>query len=314
LPLGRRPQAAAGPPPGAVSPGPSAPRREHPAGGGFTRIELLAVLGALALLAGLWLPALAGTGSGSAGAGCLNNLRQLVRAFLMFAEDHNGLFPKNPDDGSRYNWVAGNAGLGGQDQFNPDLLGDPAWSALANYLGRKAEAFRCPADQRVGRYQGTNAAWRGQIVPAARSYVMNGAVGTKGEGTARFGNEPVDGAWLDGFHSNIHNRPWRTYGRLSHMVEPTPSGLFVFLDEEPRSLNDGTFSFSMLPAEKTKWIDWPATYHDFGVGLGFADGHAELHAWQDVRTRIPNPPRFNYTLPNSPDVTWLQARTSALAR
>jgi hypothetical protein len=247
-------------------------------------------------------------------AGCLSNLRQLAQALLMFAEDHDGLLPKNTDDGSAYNWVHGAAGIRQPGEFNPDLPGDPASSALASYIGRKAEVFRCPADQRVGLYQGTNVAWRGQIVPAARSYVMNGAVGTKGVGTARFGTEPVDGAWLDGIHFNRHNRPWRTYGRLSHMVEPTPSGLFVFIDEEPLNLNGGNFSLSMLPAEKTRWVDWPATFHDFGAGLGFADGHAELHHWGDERTLVRGNSLGPNSAPNSPDVTWLQARTSALAR
>lgn len=294
---------------------PSQPPRVSPGQQGFTRADLLAVLGVAGLLASLFLPALAGTATGNAGAGCLNNLRQLTRALLQFADDHDGWFPKNPDDGSQYNWVggAGGAGIGQLSEFNTDVPGDPATSALAPYLDRKAATFHCPADLRVGLYQGTNTAWRGRFVPAARSYSMSCAVGTKGEGTNRVGTAPVDGGWLDGYHRNYHNRPWRTYGRPSHIVEPSPAGLFVFLDEDPVSLNDGNFSMSMLPAENTKWVDWPATYHNFGVGLGYADGRAELHAWQDSRTRLPTPPRFNYLLPHNPDVTWLQARTSARA-
>lgn len=279
---------------------------------GFTRADLLAVLGVAGLLAGLFLPALAGTATGSAGAGCLNNLRQLTRALLQFAEDHDGWFPKNPDDGSQYNWVRGAAGIAQMGEFDPDLPGDPATSALAPYLDRKAATFHCPADLRVGLYQGTNAAWRGRFVPAARSYSMSCAVGTKGEGTNRVGTAPVDGAWLDGYHSNYHNRPWRTYGRPSHIVEPSPAGLFVFLDEDPVSLNDGNFSFAMLSREQARWVDWPASYHNFGAGFGYADGHAELHPWQDPRTLVRGQLGPNAT-PNNPDVAWIQARTSARA-
>lgn len=138
---------------------------------------------------------------------------------------------------------------------------------------------------------------------------MNLAVGTKQDGTTA-----VDGGWLDGFHGNFHNRPWRTYGRLADMIEPTPAGLFVLLDEAPISLNDGNFGMSMRAGEQAEWIDWPATHHDFGAGFAFADGHAELRAWEDPRTRIPDPPRWRVPVPNSPDVAWLQARTSALTR
>ncbi len=105
------------------------------------------------------------------------------------------------------------------------------------------------------------------------SYALSGAVGTKGEGTNRFGYAPVDGAWLDGNHANAHNRPWRTYGRLSHMVEPTPAGLFILLDENFLSLNDGNFSNSMAAGAKARWVDYVGTQHEFGAGLAFADGH-----------------------------------------
>jgi hypothetical protein len=277
-------------------------------GRGFARADVLAVLAGVAVLAGLWLPALGQGASGSAAVGCLNNLRQLAQAFVMFTEDRQGFVPANVDDGGLYNWSAGNAGVGGQHEFNPDVL-TASSSVLAGYLGRRSEPFKCPADARVGRYQGTNDLWRGQLVPAARSYSLNLAVGTKQDGTTA-----VDGGWLDGTHSNYHNRPWRTYGRLADMIEPTPAGLFVFLDEAPISLNDGNFGMSMRAGEQAEWIDWPATYHDFGAGFAFGDGHAELRAWEDPRTRIPDPPRFRVPVPGSPDVAWMQVRTSALAR
>lgn len=287
-------------------------RHVYPDQQGFTRADLLGVLGVAGLLAGLLLPALAGTANGSAGAGCLNNLRQLSRALLQFAEDHEGWFPKNPDDGSRYNWVEGDAGIGSPYEFNPDPLGHPATSTLAPYLDRKAATFHCPADLRVGLYQGTNAAWRGQMVPAARSYSLNGAVGTQGGGTNRVGNAPVDGAWLDGYHSNYHNHPWRTYGRPSQIIAPSPAGLFVFLDEEPLSLQDGHYGVSMLAGAQARWVDWPATYHSFGAGFGFADGHAELRHWEDPRTLVRGRLSPNAS-PNNPDLAWIQVRTSSRA-
>ena len=64
-------------------------RRQFPESCGFTRLELLALLGALGLLTTVVLPALAGTRRGSDRAACVNNLRQIGRAYQVWASDHN---------------------------------------------------------------------------------------------------------------------------------------------------------------------------------------------------------------------------------
>ncbi|MCL4176916.1 MAG: type II secretion system GspH family protein [Verrucomicrobia bacterium] len=60
--------------------------------------------------------------------------------------------------------------------------------------------------------------------------------------------------------------------------------------------------------------DVPASYHGGAGALNFADGHAEIRAWIDPRTK----PRVteksiaqHISTPNNPDVTWLQERTTA---
>ena len=55
----------------------------------FTRIELVAVLAALALLGLVALPLLAATRADSERAGCFNNLRQLGRGVLLWGNDHD---------------------------------------------------------------------------------------------------------------------------------------------------------------------------------------------------------------------------------
>ena len=57
--------------------------------GGFTRIELLAVLMALTLLAAMALPVLAASTANSQIAQCLNNLRQMGRAVQMWGTAYN---------------------------------------------------------------------------------------------------------------------------------------------------------------------------------------------------------------------------------
>lgn len=60
-------------------------------------------------------------------------------------------------------------------------------------------------------------------------------------------------------------------------------------------------------------LSYPGSFHGASATISFADGHVELHRWQDKRT-IP-PPSYNTRLPygvasaNNPDVLWLRQRT-----
>ena len=66
---------------------------------GFTRIDLLTVLAAVAVLAVVQSGAVASSGSKGSVAVCLNNLRQLTQALQMYAEDNLGMLPLNRDRG-----------------------------------------------------------------------------------------------------------------------------------------------------------------------------------------------------------------------
>jgi prepilin-type processing-associated H-X9-DG protein len=89
---------------------------------------------------------------------------------------------------------------------------------------------------------------------------------------------------------------------------------FVFLDEDPHSINDGGFANMgpNLTNPNYLWIDWPATYHNYGANLAFGDGHAETHTWQDARTQVQNGNVAQSVQPNNPDIVWLAEHTSAL--
>jgi prepilin-type N-terminal cleavage/methylation domain-containing protein/prepilin-type processing-associated H-X9-DG protein len=281
----------------------------------FTLIELLVVIAIIAILASLLLPALSRAKGRAMGAVCLGDGRQMMLGMLLYIDDNAQYFPPNPDDANTiagHNWCSGDAGIGGAQEFDSDILLDPAHSLLIPYLANSTAVFRCPSDKRTGIYQGTNPAMIGKSVPAARTFSMNQAVGTICAGfdlNRTHSGAPklsVNGPWLDGTHTHRRDSPWRTVGKISDATNPDPSRLWVLLDEDAHGLNDAAFGVRM---DAFEWIDHPGTYHNFGCGFAFADGHGEIHSWKDADTQEGAPPSTN---PRT-DWQWIAARTSARA-
>ncbi len=254
---------------------------------GFTLIELLAVIAIIGVLAALLLPILIETKQKAYATYCMNNGKQLMTALHLYADDFKDWLPPNPDDGNINTWVRG-AMNNPNDATNILYLTD---AKLAPYSGRSTGIYKCPADKSNH----------------VRSFSMNQAVGTKPDPPLA----AVDGPWLNGTRSNIANDPWRTYGRFTDMTKPTPSSLWILIDEDSHSINDAAFALSM--ESPTEWLDWPGAYHNFGCSIAFADGHSEIHHWLDGRTKVVGGNTSTPFQPDNPDITWLQQRTSASA-
>ncbi len=292
--------------------------QRHPLGA-FTLIELLVVIAIIGLLCALLLPALSHAAQRTQGVYCLNNSKQLMIAMTMYCSEFEDLFPPNPDDGNSmpgHNWCSGNAGRGGAAEFDSDLLTDPKRSLLSPFVRGSVDVFHCPGDKRTGVYQGANPAMKGKIVPAARTFSMNQAVGTicpqfdAGAGHGGRPILPVNGPWLNDDHNHRRDSPWFTYGKLSSIGSPGPAGLWVLIDENAYQLNDAAFAVGM---ERGIWYDLPGVYHNGGSGLAFADGHSEGRRWLYKSSRQGEGPWPVANAQDRQDWIWIQQRTSANA-
>jgi len=107
------------------------------------------------------------------------------------------------------------------------------------------------------------------------------------------------------------NPAYRMFKKQNDITTLGASTCWVFIDENPASINDGWFCVDPSPLANN-WIDKPATYHDRAGGLSFADGHAQIRQWKDANLIAYKGPR-NTGVPMQPgvdDLHWLGARTS----
>ena len=266
------------------------PRSRAP---GFTLLELMVVMGILAALTALLLPALVRARQQTQGLYCMNNSRQLALAWQMYADDHNGLLvPNRHGSAARHaadpdNWVSGWMDwTSNPDNTNTLYLTDPRYARLAPYTLHAARLYKCPADHYRSRQNPG---------PRVRSISMNAALGD--------GNKVNFANW---------NPPFFFAIRLSDIQSPPPARTWLFVDEHPDSINDGCFFLNpWQTGANATWRDLPASYHRGAAGLAFADGHAEIKKWTDPRT--PAPVRMadfpGLQAPHSPDYAWMAQRT-----
>jgi prepilin-type N-terminal cleavage/methylation domain-containing protein/prepilin-type processing-associated H-X9-DG protein len=224
----------------------------------FTLIELLVVIAIIAILASMLLPALAKAKMKATGAACLNNQKQLILGWTMYADDNNDtMLATRLSPGVEL--YAGGWWLGPRPDIAAGISTEVArqrvYNGLSNSpLGKYVPAYdtvHCPGDLRTKRLK----PGRGWAYDSySKSDTMNG------------------GLWTD--------RGVRAFTKTTQVDLPAQS--MVFLEEaDPRNYNLGTWVIDVQPPG---WVDPFAIFHGDVSTLSFADGHAELHKWLEPTT------------------------------
>jgi len=267
---------------------------------GFTLVEALVVAAVIVILAALLLPAISNAKGRGYAVVCLNNQRQLALAWHLYAEDREGYLAYNYGVGDTLATVASGRYLNWANNVMSWLVEpsntntfDLAQGGLGPYLGGVVGPFRCPSDRVLSPEQKA-AGWRER----ARSYSMNAMMGYAG-GFIKFG-------------TNVNNHKHKQFMRMGDI--PDPSGIFVLIDEHPNSVNDGYF-LNKPDTDPKFWYDLPASHHNRGANLSFADMHIEYRKWISANTVQPAVARaFLLPVPvnagDPRDYDWLMDRTT----
>jgi len=245
---------------------------------GFTLIELLVVIAIIAVLMGILMPALSRVREQGKRVTCLNNLRQLTMAWIMYADANDDKLVNG--DSGEYGNAANNGPYWVNRDWDTNMTTEQREQAIKEGAlwpyASELKLFKCQTVNRkaMDYYNMTS--------PPARTYSICDSMNCKD--------------WSDMGATIIKRR----------MQIKNAANRGVFVDDGgtcPSALGGWT-----VYSNQYKWWDPPPVRHGDGTNFSFADGHSDYHKWEDSRTiefgnRIP--PTANSEVQNgNVDIAW----------
>lgn len=285
---------------------------------GFTLIELLVVIAIIALLLAIILPSLRAAKELASGAVCQNNQKQLCLAWIAYSEDYDALLVGGSNyygsNGTPYRWVEYPLY---SDKDNPAPPRNDPRPSSSNYTLeyrlngiRAGELFPYTGDENLYHCPGDRNITKAEPDAVFRSYSINGLMNSE-----LFVNR-VSGLYSPiATYRSLVTSPGAA-AQVAYVVikmnEITaPGNKYVFVEEDvtqvSQTVNEGGFALLQYTTPAYNWLDGPAGYHNESSTVGFADGHAERHRWQDSDTikLIENPSYIDPDPTHNEDLHWM---------
>jgi prepilin-type N-terminal cleavage/methylation domain-containing protein/prepilin-type processing-associated H-X9-DG protein len=240
--------------------------------GAFTLIELLVVIAIIAILAAILLPVLDRAKQRAVTTYCLNNMKQLQLAYRMYVDDNSDKLPLNVVNSqySQFSWITNSVG--------GTVLFDSIRAGVLYPYNQSAKIYLCP-----GQITRTVPTPSGEVLKARQQYGNQNIVTGTLEPVTRtcsinypLGGVTVNGGTIGGPLASGVN----ALVKFSQIRAPNPGPvqMFVFVDENQWSVDDGDFAVWPTGAGNN-WWNMPGSRHNNGSTWSFADGHVEYWKW-----------------------------------
>jgi len=250
-------------------------RRRLTAAGAFTLVELLVVIGIIALLVSILMPALSRAQQMAKQTACLSNLRNMGNAVQMYMNDNHNFYPGHCHKNSaNITYAIWPVKLRHYMNGNQAIFWCPAALELYQWpVTPGPTAVAEPATNEDGQWGYNTGEQLLDVFAVQFSYGYNdwGCGGPQGAPPATTATQRGCGGDIDWYSTSAANQ--------CHTLNATrvrnPSELIMISDKQ----SNGNWNFDIDPTDSTQC---PAQRHTTGSNCLFADGHAEWKQEQDI--------------------------------